>query len=63
MLTQKGYEVLTATDGIEAVQAFRSHPVDLVLVDYHMLQMDGDAAAARMKALKTGCADRTFECG
>jgi CheY-like chemotaxis protein len=52
LLQQKGYEVLTATDGIEAVQAFRSHPVDLVLVDYHMPQMNGDAAAAHMKALK-----------
>lgn len=51
-LQQNGYEVLTATDGMEAVQAFRSHPVDLVLVDHHMPQMNGDAAAARMKTLK-----------
>lgn len=52
LLQQNGYEVLTATNGREAVQAFRSHPVDLVLVDYHMPQMNGDAAAACMKALK-----------
>ncbi len=52
LLRQNGYGVVTATDGNEAVQVFRSHAVDLVLVDYHMPQMNGDAAAARMKALK-----------
>jgi CheY-like chemotaxis protein len=52
-LEQNGYEVLTATDGKEALQAFVSHPVDLVLLDYHMPQMNGDVAAAHMKACKT----------
>lgn len=52
LLTQKGYEVLTASDGQEAVVAFVSHPVDLVLLDYHMPQMNGDVAADRMKARK-----------
>jgi CheY-like chemotaxis protein len=53
LLTQNGYAVLTATDGNEAVQVFVSHPVDLVLLDYHMPQMNGDEAAVRMKACKT----------
>jgi CheY-like chemotaxis protein len=53
LLTQKGYEVLTATDGREAVEAFVSQPVDLVLLDYHMPRMNGDVAADRMKACKT----------
>jgi CheY-like chemotaxis protein len=53
LLEQNGYEVLTATDGKEAVEAFVSHPVDLVLLDYHMPQMDGGVAAAHMKACKT----------
>lgn len=52
LLTQKGYDVITATDGNEAVQAFRSHAIDLVLLDYHMPQMNGAATAARMKACK-----------
>jgi CheY-like chemotaxis protein len=52
-LEQNGYEVLTATDGKEALQAFVSHPVDLVLLDYHMPQMNGDVAAAHMKTCKT----------
>jgi CheY-like chemotaxis protein len=53
LLAQKGYDVVTATDGQEAVAAFASHPVDLVLIDYHMPQMNGDVAADRMKACKT----------
>ncbi len=53
LLELHGYEVLTAADGKEALQAFVSHPVDLVLLDYHMPKMNGDVAAAHMKACKT----------
>jgi two-component system, OmpR family, alkaline phosphatase synthesis response regulator PhoP len=52
LLEQNGYSVLTATDGTEALQAFVLHPVDLVLLDYHMPHMNGDVAAAHMKACK-----------
>jgi CheY-like chemotaxis protein len=52
LLEENGFEVLTASNGIEALQAFISHPVDLVLLDYHMPPMNGDVAAARMKACK-----------
>jgi CheY-like chemotaxis protein len=52
LLQLKGYEVLTAADGKEAMQAFVSHPVDLVLLDYHMPHMNGDEAAAHMRACK-----------
>jgi CheY-like chemotaxis protein len=52
LLEQKGFRVLTAADGNEALQAFISHPVDLVLLDYHMPQMNGDVVAAHMKACK-----------
>jgi two-component system, sensor histidine kinase and response regulator len=52
LLEENGFEVLTASNGIEALQAFISHPVDLVLLDYHMPQMNGDVAAAQMKAWK-----------
>jgi CheY-like chemotaxis protein len=45
--------VLTATDGTEAFQEFVSHPVDLVLLDYHMPHMNGDVAADHMKSCKT----------
>jgi len=52
LLEAKGYEVLTANDGTEAVGAFTSNPVDLALLDYHMPHMNGDVAAAEMKTRK-----------
>ncbi len=52
LLELNGYEVLTARDGDDACQAFVSHSVDLVLLDYHMPHMNGDVAAARMKDCK-----------
>lgn len=52
VLELHGYDVLTASNGTEALEVFVSHPVDLVLLDYHMPQMNGDAAAAQMKACK-----------
>jgi len=53
LLERNGYDVLTASDGTEAFQEFVSHPVDLVLLDYHMPHMNGDVAAAHMKSCKT----------
>jgi CheY-like chemotaxis protein len=50
LLEETGCKVLTSTSGLEALQLFASHPVDLVLLDYHMPQMNGDAVARRMKA-------------
>jgi two-component system KDP operon response regulator KdpE len=52
LLEAKGYEVLTAIDGTEAVGAFVANPVDLALLDYHMPHMNGDVAAAHMKTRK-----------
>jgi CheY-like chemotaxis protein len=53
LLELNGYSVVTAVDGQEALQAFVAHPIDLVLLDYHMPHMNGDVAAAHMKACKT----------
>ena len=52
LLEENGYRVLTATNGKEAIQAFVSNSVDLVLLDYHMPEMNGGMAAARMKEAK-----------
>ena len=52
LLEENGYRVLTATNGKEAIQAFVSNSVDLVLLDYHMPEMNGGMAAARMKQAK-----------
>jgi len=52
LLEENGYRVLTATNGREAVQAFTSHSVDLVLLDYRMPEMNGGMAAVLMKDSK-----------
>jgi CheY-like chemotaxis protein len=52
LLEENGYRVVTATNGKEAVQAFTAHSVDLVLLDYHMPEMNGGMAAVRMKDSK-----------
>ena len=52
LLEENGYKVLIATNGKDAVDAFASNPVDLVLIDCHMPQMDGGETAMQMKACK-----------
>jgi CheY-like chemotaxis protein len=52
LLEENGYRVLTATDGKEALEVFMSRSIDLVLLDYHMPEMNGAAAALHMKELK-----------
>jgi CheY-like chemotaxis protein len=51
LLEENGYRVLTATGGKEAVEVFKSCSIDLVLLDYHMPEMNGAAAALQMKEL------------
>ena len=50
LLGEAGYKVLVATNGADALHLFASHPVDLVLLDYHMPGMNGDVVAEQMKA-------------
>jgi CheY-like chemotaxis protein len=50
LFEERGYQVLVTSNGAEALQLFASHPVDLVLLDYHMPEMNGDVLAERMKA-------------
>jgi CheY-like chemotaxis protein len=47
-----GYEVLAAANGVEALNLFSAHPVDLAVVDYYMPGMGGDLVAMEMKSLR-----------
>src|ERR1039458_2025045 len=51
MLATNGYRVVSATNGQEAIGIFSETPVDLVLADYSMPQMNGSQMIDRLKAL------------
>jgi len=48
-LTQEGYDVVSAGDGLEALEVLRSQPVDLVLLDLIMPKMSGLEVLESMK--------------
>jgi len=48
-LRSDGYEVITAADGLQAVETFSSNPVDLILMDVMMPNLDGFAACQRIR--------------
>ena len=50
-LAKQGYTVVEAATGEEALARFMHHPVNLVLLDHRMPDMNGDAVLARMKEL------------
>ncbi|MFZ3342273.1 MAG: response regulator [Terriglobales bacterium] len=47
-----GYAVLTAQSGREALELASIHPVDVVIVDYFMPEMDGPEVAVEIKRLR-----------
>jgi len=52
MLEQHGYSVVTASAGFEAIELAVTQRVDLVVLDYRMGGMDGEAIAKVLKANK-----------
>jgi CheY-like chemotaxis protein len=54
LLEDAGYAVVSASDGVQALQLFGSNPVDLVLLDYSMPGMYGDLVAQAMKEYNLG---------
>jgi DNA-binding NtrC family response regulator len=51
-LQEEGYRVLTAADGTGGFQALQAQPVDLVLTDVRMPEMDGLELLARIKSMQ-----------
>lgn len=49
-LQRQGYEVMTANDGVAALEILDSHRVDLILLDIMMPNLDGYQVLERMKA-------------
>ena len=50
-LERRGYEVITAADGEEGIQATRSEAPDLILMDMSLPVLDGWEATRRLKAV------------
>lgn len=48
-LTSEGYRTVKAYDGLEALQAAESQPVDLILMDIMMPGLDGIRATAKLR--------------
>jgi DNA-binding response OmpR family regulator len=48
-LKTEGYTVVTASDGLQAVDAFSSQPVDLILLDIMMPRLDGFGTCQRIR--------------
>jgi two-component system chemotaxis response regulator CheY len=49
-LTQKGYQVVEAGDGLEALQRLAASPVNLIICDVNMPRMNGLEMIERVKA-------------
>jgi DNA-binding response OmpR family regulator len=51
-LLQQHYELVTTTNGYEGLLLFMSHPVDAIVLDYHLGLPDGGVVAAAIKKVK-----------
>ena len=52
LLELRGHTVQVADNGREAVEAFRKHAFDVILMDVEMPEMDGLTAAATIRGLE-----------
>jgi len=51
-LSESGHEVITAGDGVEALEILAGRPADLIITDLRMPRMDGLELLRRVKVLK-----------
>jgi two-component system response regulator AtoC len=50
-LKKQGFSVVEAASGLEAIDRFLQHPIDLVLLDQRMPDLQGDQVLERIKAI------------
>ena len=53
-LQKQGFNVVSAEDGKSGLALFMEQPIELVLLDHRMPDMNGDEALARMKEINPG---------
>jgi CheY-like chemotaxis protein len=51
-LRENGYELITATNSHDGLRLFASHPVDAIVLDYRLGQLDGALVAKEMKRVR-----------
>jgi CheY-like chemotaxis protein len=51
LLENAGYRVFTAPTGKQGIEVFRYQPIDVVILDYWMADMDGLDVAEQLKTL------------
>jgi CheY-like chemotaxis protein len=54
MFETLGFRVLTASSGAEGIKLALSNHIDAVITDYEMPEMNGEAVASAIKALRPG---------
>lgn len=50
-LSRQGYDIVTAANGGEALRRFREQPIQLVLLDHRMPDMNGDEVLKHLKSI------------
>jgi PAS domain S-box-containing protein len=56
VLSDRGYRLIMAHSGYEAIELMKTHEISLVLLDIQMPEMDGFETARQMKSIE-GCRD------
>ena len=51
-LENAGYQVMVASDGLDALRFFDGRPIDLLLTDYHMPNLNGHELILKVRQIE-----------